>query len=183
MELDVSERIYKCVVAGEGGVGKTTLIRRLIEGRFVEGIKMTIGTALATHSLDVTSPDPKIGTQHMKFSIWDFAGEKRFRFFLPQYAKGAMGVILVYDLTRYATFEHLDEWFEILSENTPDGAVFVLVGAKKDMEKNRAVSTEQAEAWQRAHDVFAFVETSSKTGENNRKIFETLALEILRRTP
>ncbi|MHA1733079.1 MAG: Rab family GTPase [Promethearchaeota archaeon] len=169
------ERIFKCVVAGEGGVGKTTMIRRLIEGRFVEGIKMTIGTALATHSLELDG-------KQIKFSIWDFAGEKRFRFFLPQYCKGALGVLLVFDITRYGTFQNLPEWHGILKKNSTPETVFVLVGAKSDLaEGHRAVPVEEAERWKDEHGYFTYIETSSKTGENNREIFRVLAREILKR--
>ncbi|MBY9019015.1 MAG: GTP-binding protein, partial [Candidatus Lokiarchaeota archaeon] len=83
--------IYKILVVGDGGIGKSTMIQRLITGKYIEQ-KITIGTDLASWSIE-------IGNLVIKLQIWDFAGERRFRFFLPNYSRGADGCLLCYDIT------------------------------------------------------------------------------------
>ena len=117
--------VFKIIVVGEGGVGKTTMIRRLCYQKFLPQ-KMTIGADLASHDLVV-------GGKNIKLQLWDFAGELRFRFFLPSYCKGAKGALLVFDLARYSTFKKLNEWYEILRSSAPQGITIILIGAKRDL--------------------------------------------------
>lgn len=164
--------IFKVVIAGEGGVGKTTMVQRLIKGKFIEGLKMTIGTALSTHKIPVDGEEVVI-------QAWDFAGEKRFRFFLPSYCKGAAGVLLVYDITRYSTFRDLEEWIGILRKNAPSNAVFILIGAKSDLVDKQIVKDQDAADLMEKEAFFKYFKASSKTGDNIHEIFEVLAREML----
>ena len=164
--------IFKVVVVGDGGTGKSTMIQRLLTGKFIAQ-KITIGTDLASYSISVEE-------KNIKLQIWDFAGEKRFRFFLPSYSRGAQGCLLCFDLTRYSSFENLKEWYSIVKENSPN-AVFTLVGEKYDLtESKRAVATKIAQEFQGEYNIPHYFETSSKTGYNNAKIFEILTQEIIR---
>ena len=164
--------LFKIVVVGDGGIGKSTMIQRLLTGRYIAQ-KITIGTDLATYSLED-------GERSIKLQIWDFAGEKRFRFFLPSYSRGAQGCLLCFDLTRYSSFENLKEWYNIVKENSAN-AVFTLVGEKHDLaESKRAVETSIAEEFQKEYEIPYYFETSSKTGYNNADIFKILTQEIIR---
>ncbi len=170
--MSVRKLLFKCIVVGDGGVGKSTMIQRLITGQFVP-MKITIGTDLATYDIQIDA------NTIIKLQIWDFAGEKRFRFFLPNYSRGAYGCLLCYDITRYVSFENLIEWYDIVSQNAAD-PIFVLVGGKRDLVgEKRAVPLEEAQAFQKQYNLDFFFETSSKSGENNRMIFETLTRAIL----
>jgi len=171
--MSVQKLLFKLIVVGDGGVGKSTMIQRLTTGHFIPQ-KITIGTDLATIDIDIS---PKV---IVKLQIWDFAGERRFRFFLPNYSRGALGVILCFDMTRFVSFENLDEWYEVVSKNAPE-AIFALVGGKLDLaaEGKRVVNTEDAEEFQKYHNIPYYFETSSKSGENNRKIFETITRAII----
>jgi len=120
--------VFKIVVVGDGGIGKSTMIQRLITGKYIEQ-KITIGTDLASWSLGMAD-------MSIKLQIWDFAGEKRFRFFLPSYSRGAEGCLLCYDITRYTSFQNLQEWYDIVKNNTSDPR-FVLVGGKVDLADSR----------------------------------------------
>ncbi|MHA1489206.1 MAG: Rab family GTPase [Promethearchaeota archaeon] len=163
--------LFKVVIVGDSGVGKSTMVQRLITGRFLPQ-KTTIGTDLASYYFEINKT--KINLQ-----LWDFAGEKKFRFFLPNYCRGAQGCLLCYDLTRYASFENLKEWYDIVVNNAKN-PVFVLVGGKSDLTEDlRAVEPEQAEKYKSKYNITHFFETSSKTGINNKLIFETLALTII----
>src|SRR6056297_34436 len=108
----------KLCILGEGGVGKTTLTKRIITGTFDTSTKMTIGVdfeVYATEIMDPLAPEDQEDVPLIPITaqIWDFAGEKRFRFMLPRYCKGADGGILCFDLTRYSTTRYIDEWFYI----------------------------------------------------------------------
>ena len=165
--------LFKIVVVGDGGVGKSTMIQRLITGHFVP-MKITIGTDLLTWS--TTRGDTGI-----KLQIWDFAGEKRFRFFLPNYSRGAQGCLLCYDISRYTSFQNLQEWYDIVKENTND-TIFFMVGGKADLsDSRRTVQKDDAEEFKQEHNISFLIETSSKTGENNVNVFETLVEAMLKK--
>ncbi|MFW9864656.1 MAG: Rab family GTPase [Candidatus Thorarchaeota archaeon] len=165
------KRLFKVCIVGDGGVGKSTMVQRLTTGMFIPQ-KITIGTDLATK--DVT-----IGNSTTRLQIWDFAGEERFRIFLPNYARGARGCLLCYDITRRTSFVNLEEWYEIISKNASD-PVIILVGEKLDLaDVRRSVEYKQGEDFKQKYKLDYFFETSSKSGENNNKIFETLTRLIL----
>ena len=164
--------LFKIVVVGDGGVGKSTMIQRLITGHFVP-MKITIGTDLLTWSTERDDNE-------IKLQIWDFAGEKRFRFFLPNYSRGAQGCLLCYDISRYTSFQNLQEWYDIIKENT-NNPIFLMIGGKADLsDSRRTVQKEEAEEFKHEHNIPFLIETSSKTGENNINVFETLVEAMLK---
>ncbi len=167
--------LFKIVVVGDGGVGKTTMIQRLITGNYLPQ-KMTIGTDLATYAIEIEKGN---SIYEVYLQLWDFAGEARFRFFLPNYARGAMGALICYDITRYSSYEHLEEWYHIVNDNSTE-PVYMLIGEKLDLaDEKRVVSIEKAKEFQAKHSITHLIETSSKSGYNNHIIFETLAREII----
>jgi small GTP-binding protein len=148
------------------------MVQRLITGLFISQ-KITIGTDLATYDVIIDE------STTVRLQIWDFAGERRFRIFLPNYVHGAVGCLLCYDITRRSSFESLPEWYDIVKNNTFN-PVFILVGEKLDLaDVRRSVEIDQAEEFKEKYEISQFFETSSKSGENNRKIFETLTRLIL----
>lgn len=162
--------IFKVVIVGDGGVGKSTLLQRLLTGKYLP-MKLTVGTDLATKELDINS-------KRIKLQVWDFAGEKRFRFFLPNYARGARGCLICYDVTRYTSFQNLPEWYNIVSQSAVN-PIFILVGCKQDLgEMKRTVTKEEAEKFREKYSIPYFFETSSKTGFNNELIFDKLSREL-----
>ncbi len=153
------------------------MIQRLITGKFI-GQKITIGTDLASYKLDIEDTDGSI--YKVTLQLWDFAGEKRFRFFLPRYARGAQGCVLAYDITRFTSFEELAEWYSIVNDNASD-PIYCLCGGKLDLaSEKRTVQYSEAEAFQKEYGIDHFIESSSKSGENNKLIFETLTRSILK---
>ena len=156
--------LFKIVVVGDGGVGKSTMVQRLTTGQFIPQ-KITIGTDLATFDIQIDD------SFDIRLQIWDFAGERRFRLFLPNYSRGATGCLLCYDITRRTSFDSLEEWYKIVNNNA-DNPIFILVGGKLDLaDIRRSVQYEDAEEFQRKHTLNYFFETSSKSGENNKMIF------------
>jgi len=169
--VEVKNYLFKIIVVGDGGVGKSTMIQRLITGQFIP-MRITIGTDLATWQ---TTRENK----NIKFQLWDFAGEKRFRFFLPNYARGALGCLLCYDINRYSSFQNLQEWYD-LAKMHANNPLFILVGCKLDLSNSkRTVKIEDAKNFASKNEISYFAETSSKSGENVENLFETLCDLIL----
>ncbi|GAJ08395.1 unnamed protein product [marine sediment metagenome] len=110
--------------------------------------------------------------------IWDFAGEEKFRFIFPQYVYGAMGGILMYDITNYSTFSHIQEWLAILKE-TNQNFPLILLGGKSDLDDKREIPWKLGMTAADSMGMIEFVECSSKTGENVDETFGTLARIML----
>lgn len=163
--------LYKIVMLGDSGVGKTSLVARLTnpDRPLNHDISATMGIEFDTQMLD--TPHGKVKAQ-----IWDTAGQERFaRVLLPTYFRKAKGVILVYDITNAKSFESLSErWMAQLNDHaSSDDLAKLLVGNKSDLETNREVSREKAQQFCQEYGM-DMLETSAKSGENVLKAFEQL---------
>ncbi|MHA1521479.1 MAG: Rab family GTPase [Promethearchaeota archaeon] len=162
-----SNWIFKCIVAGAGGVGKTALIERYVSGKFIEDHKMTIGAQFSVKDVGLSSGE------HVRLQLWDFAGEERFRFLLGDYCRGASGAFICYDLTDYSTFEQIPEWLRIIRQNA--GMVpIILVGNKYDL-PNHEVDVETAEQYAEDARCLMNVMCSSKLDLNVNPMFEAMS--------
>ncbi len=159
--------VYKLVVAGEGGVGKTTLIIRYCEGVFKHDTRTTVGVGFA-------SKEVKLRGEAIKLQIWDFGGEERFRFILPAYCKGANAAILAFDTTRFQSVKNLPEWVEIIRKNAGNIPI-VVVGTKTDLEDKRTVKREEGETFSKMNKLEGYYDVSSKTGLNVDTVFARVA--------
>ncbi len=151
------------IVVGDGGVGKTTLIHRYLTGNYLDQ-RMTVGSGFATRDIEMEGV-------LVTLTIWDFAGEERFRFLLPSYCRGALGCILAFDLARPPTFYHLDEWLNLVRNNTDDIPI-LLVGTKRDVGNN---NSDMAHDYAKLNNLVGYLETSSKIGLNVSEVFENIA--------
>jgi len=163
--------LYKIVMLGDSGVGKTSLVARLTnpERPLNHDISATMGIEFDTQMLD--TPHGKVKAQ-----IWDTAGQERFaRVLLPTYFRKAKGVILVYDITNVKSFESLSErWMAQLNDHaSSDDLAKLLVGNKSDLEASREVTRDRAEKFCQEYGM-EMLETSAKSGDNVLKAFEKL---------
>jgi small GTP-binding protein len=177
--LRIEQKVaFKVCVFGDGGVGKSTLIRRFSTGVFEENIKMTIGADFSVKSIDLDG-------RKITLRIWDFAGEDRFRVLLPAFAKGADGGIFMYDTTRYSSLGQIRDWLSIfeyfISENKAKIPI-IMVGGKIDLEEKRSVPSEEAEELSRTFELKGYFECSSKTGDRIEDIFKYIAKKIIENT-
>jgi small GTP-binding protein len=177
--LEESEALFKIIIFGEGGVGKTTLITRYLEGYFEESIKMTIGVDFFMKRINIKGR--KIALQ-----IWDFAGEERFRFLLPGYVSGASGGIFMYDITRRSTLNRINEWLSIFKQeyakkDTDNVLPVIILGGKIDREEDRSVNLSDAKKQLEGLSCLRYMECSSKTGENVEKVFRILTKHLVKR--
>jgi len=156
--------ILKVVIAGDGGVGKTSLIRRYCEGKFESSRVATIGVDFQTKLVDLPSGS-------VKLSIWDMAGQERFQVMRAGFYRGSRAAALVFDLTDAESLTNLNRWHEEISKAAPSQP-FVVVGNKLDLPR----AWIDAEASELARSVGArYVETSALTGEGVSELFASLA--------
>ena len=160
----VSVPALKVVVAGDGNVGKTSLIRRYCEGRFAGSRVMTIGVDFQTKLVDLP-------TGSVKLSIWDVAGQERFAVMRGGFYRGSRATALVFDLANFDSLTHLDAWRVEILKTVPDQK-FILVGNKSDLERRVKADTARNYAAQiGAH----YLETSAALGAGVPQMFESLA--------
>ena len=173
MQSSKKPMVFKILTSGEGGVGKTTLLHRYIEGKFSAETKMTIGVEFFLKELNVDG-------QKVLLQLWDFGGQSRFRFMLESYVQGAKGAFLMFDLTRPMTLDNLENWVELVRKSDPNLPILFL-GTKLDLTDEIFIDDDYISAYIEAFDLFDYMKVSSKTGENVQEAFETLTRAILRR--
>eukprot|EP00941_MAST-03F_sp_MAST-3F-sp1_P003297 g3297.t1 len=171
MEEDY-DYLFKVVLIGDSGVGKSNLLSRFTRNEFNLESKSTIGVEFATKS--IVAEGKKIKAQ-----IWDTAGQERYRAITSAYYRGAVGALLVYDISKHVTFENVERWLKELRDHADQNIVILLVGNKSDMEHMRAVTTDEAKAFAEKHQL-AFMETSALDGTGVPDAFRLILTEIYR---
>ncbi|KAG0455291.1 hypothetical protein HPP92_024256 [Vanilla planifolia] len=167
---DDYDYLFKVVLIGDAGVGKSNLLSRFTRNEFSLESKSTIGVEFATRS---TRVEEKV----VKAQIWDTAGQERYRAITSAYYRGAVGALLVYDITRHVTFESMERWLKELREHTNSNVIVMLVGNKADLRHLRAVSTEDAKAFAEKESTF-FMETSALESTNVEDAFIEVLTQI-----
>ena len=166
---------FKICIFGDGGVGKTSLVNRYLNGVFQEHYKITIGADFFVKRININGSP-------VTLQIWDFAGEDRFKFILPSYIIGSSGCIFMFDITRYSSIKNLTDWMEVFhkgSKNYDKEIPIIMVGGKLDLNQKRSVMSEHAIKFAEKHRFSHYVECSSKTGENVNEIFESITKIML----
>ena len=161
------DMIFKIVIIGDAGVGKTNLLLRYTKGEFKLDSKSTIGVEYAVKQVQVND-------QVVRAQFWDTAGQERFRAMTSLYYRGAKGVIIVYDVTRAQTFASVEKWVEEIRRHQPEGeTVIMLLGNKCDLDNLRDVPEESAR--KKAEELgIPFLETSALEGSNVDAAFESI---------
>jgi small GTP-binding protein len=162
--------LYKIVLIGDSGVGKSNLLSRFTRNEFNLETKSTIGVEFATRSI-------KTEGKTIKAQIWDTAGQERYRAITSAYYRGAVGALLVYDIAKYSTFKNVERWLTELRENADKNIVIMLVGNKSDLRHLREVPTEEAKAFAEKNHL-SFVETSALDSTNVEIAFQNILTEI-----
>lgn len=170
--------IFKIVLLGNGGVGKTCIARRLCFDTFDANTKLTIGIDFYTYDLPMIVNGEK---SFLRLSIWDFGGQEQFKKMFSYYIHGANGIFMVFSLgSLNSTLLGLDWWYDQLAKHDLKDAPKILVGCKLDMiEKIERVDELVIENFRKKHGKIPFYKTSSKDGLNIRNIFVQMAKNIL----
>ncbi|KAE9551920.1 hypothetical protein FO519_004879 [Halicephalobus sp. NKZ332] len=165
--------LFKYIIIGDTGVGKSCLLLQFTDKRFQPVHDLTIGVEFGARMITIDG-------KQIKLQIWDTAGQESFRSITRSYYRGAAGALLVYDITRRDTFNHLTSWLEDARQHSNSNMVIMLIGNKSDMEARREVKKEEGEAFAREHGL-VFMETSAKTASNVEEAFIDTAKEVYRK--
>ena len=167
------------VLIGDSGVGKSNLLSRFTRNEFNLESKSTIGVEFATRSIQVDS-------KTIKAQIWDTAGQERYRAITSAYYRGAVGALLVYDISKHQTYENVTRWLKELRDHADANIVIMLVGNKSDLRHLRAVPTDEAKAFASTshltcpdlrRDSAWHANCLTTVGENHLSFIETSALD------
>ncbi|XP_071451356.1 ras-related protein Rab-10 [Hetaerina americana] len=167
--------LFKLLLIGDSGVGKTCILFRFSDDAFTSTFISTIG-------IDFKIKTVELRGKKIKLQIWDTAGQERFHTITTSYYRGAMGIMLVYDITNEKSFENIVKWLRNIDEHANEDVEKMILGNKKDMVDKRVVSTERGIAIAREHGI-RFMETSAKENLNISQAFDELAEAILDKTP
>ncbi|KAK1373777.1 Ras-related protein RGP1 [Heracleum sosnowskyi] len=164
--------VFKIVLIGDSAVGKSQLLARFARNEFNLDSKATIGVEFQTRTLSI---DHKT----VKAQIWDTAGQERYRAVTSAYYRGAVGAMLVYDITKRQSFDHVVRWLEELRGHADKNIVIMLVGNKTDLGHLWNVSSEDAKEFAERENLY-FMETSALESTNVEIAFNTVLTEIYR---
>merc|ERR1712014_229774 len=172
MANDEYDYLFKVVLIGDSGVGRTNLLSRFTRNEFNLDSKSTIGVEFATRSIQVDN-------KTIKAQIWDTAGQERYRAITSAYYRGAVGALLVYDISKHQTYENVTRWLKELRDHADTNIVIMLVGNKSDLRHLRAVPTEEAKEFASQNNL-SFIETSALDASNVELAFQNILTEIYR---
>ena len=168
---DDYEQLYKIIIIGDSGVGKSNILGRYLHDEFKEDTKSTVGVEFGSKKMQIENVT-------IKLQIWDTAGQERYRSITSAYYKGAKGALIVYDITRKCTFDNIDKWISDLKLNGDKNICIVILGNKSDLDDKREVSKgdgiKKSEMYKTA-----FLETSALNGDNIGKAFDEIIEQII----
>merc|ERR1712072_1312956 len=155
--------LFKYIIIGDTGVGKSCLLLQFTDKRFQPVHDLTIGVEFGARMINIEG-------KQIKLQIWDTAGQEAFRSITRSYYRGATGALLVYDISRRDTFNHLARWLEEARQNANPNMVIMLIGNKSDLEDSRQVAYEEGLRFAQENGL-VFLETSAKTAANVEEAF------------
>ncbi|XP_022090884.1 ras-related protein Rab-8A-like [Acanthaster planci] len=162
--------LFKLLLIGDSGVGKTCVLFRFSEDAFNSTFISTIGIDFKIRTIELDG-------KKIKLQIWDTAGQDRFRTITTAYYRGAMGIMLVYDITNHKSFENISNWIRNIEEHASSDVEKMILGNKCDMEDRRVVTKDKGEQLAIEYGI-KFMETSAKASINVEEAFVTLARDI-----
>ena len=166
-----SESLFKILLLGDSGVGKSCIIIRYIENNFSNNLMNSIGVDFKLKNIEIDS-------KKIKLQIWDTAGQERFKTITTSYYKGAHAILVVFDITDRDSFDHVRNWMADIDKFAKEGVLRILVGNKCDLMNNRQVSTEEAKEIANKYGI-KYIETSAKDTINIDDLFISTAKYLL----
>ncbi|CAD8079172.1 unnamed protein product [Paramecium primaurelia] len=162
--------LFKIVLIGDSGVGKTNILKKFINNEFQLESKPTIGVEFATKTIQQSG-------KSVKCQIWDTAGQERYRAITNAYYRGAVGAFICYDVTRDVTFRNTEKWLTELKEHADGNIVIIMIGNKIDAVDQRTVRTDEASNFCEQQKI-GFIETSALDGTNIDVAFNKIVSNI-----
>jgi Ras-related protein Rab-1A len=173
--LPLSDYLFKLLLIGDSGVGKSSLLLRFSDNTYTESFIATIGVDFVMPTQKIKTVD--VESKVIKLQIWDTAGQEKFRTITSSYYRGAHGVIVVYDVTNRDSFRNVQNWMGEITRYASENVNRLLIGNKCDVDGKRVVSTEEGKALADSLGL-PFMETSAKTSANVEQSFLRMAGEI-----
>ena len=167
--------VFKILLLGDGGVGKTSLLLRFIDNTFDPDYKSTIGVQFMTRVV-------RFDNKYVKLIIWDIAGQSKHATYRHLYYKAANGIILVYDITRDSTFQNLSRWLQDAKTSIGTDLKIAVLGNKMDLVESRVVQWEAGKLLTEECNAVIFSETSAKSGANVDTAFLTIAKALVEKS-
>jgi Ras-related protein Rab-1A len=164
--LNIYDYLIKCLVIGDSGTGKSSIMMRFTDDIFDYSYISTIGVDFKIKTMDFQD-------KTIKFQIWDTAGQDRFRTLTSSYYRGSNAILICYDISDINTFNNIDKWLEEVKRYSTGNPLLILCGTKIDLEEKRAVSKEEATEYAKTNNMYLF-ESSSKNNSNITEIFELI---------
>lgn len=164
--------LLKTLIAGDSGVGKTTLVHRYVKGKFIDSTTITVGVEFFLKEVEINQ------RTNCHLQLWDIGGQERFRFMVKKYIPGARGALLLFDTTNWKSFVNIDKWTQLLriyDKNLP----ILLVATKYDLKDFSMVADYYADLKKKKLNMINYVKTSSKTGLNVEDVFKVLAKHLI----
>ena len=168
---DDYDYLFKLLLIGDSGVGKSCILLRFADDTFSDSYISTIGVDFKIRTLTIAG-------KRVKLQIWDTAGQERFRTLTTAYYRSAHGIVLVYDVNDRESFFHVENWLEEVSRYASTDVNKVLVGNKCDILNKREVEYETARVYAEKLSI-SFMEASAKDRTNIDKVFNTMATELM----
>ncbi|CAL5978754.1 Rab2 [Hexamita inflata] len=169
--------LLKYIIIGDTMVGKSCILLRFIDQRFIPIHDMTVGVEFGNKTIEI--PKEAGEPLKLKLQIWDTAGQEQFRSITRSYYRGAVGALLVYDITRRESFDSLEGWLKD-TRAADANMVIMLIGNKTDLGYRRRVTKEEGEEFAKKHGLL-FMETSAKEDKGITEAFEETAKMIIKK--
>ena len=167
---DNYEQLYKIIIIGDSGVGKSNILGRYLQNKFREDTKSTVGVEFGSKKMVIENIP-------IKLQIWDTAGQERYRSITSAYYKGSKGCFIVYDITNPQSFDDIQKWYEEIKRSGDKGVSIILVGNKCDLENERKISTETGK--NKAKEMNCpFYETSALSNIMIEEVFKSICEDI-----
>jgi len=172
-ESENYEQLYKIIIIGDSGVGKSNILGRYLRNEFHEDTKATVGVEFGSKKMVIENVT-------IKLQIWDTAGEERYRSITSAYYKGSKGCFIVYDITNPQSFDDLMKWYEEIKRSGDKGVSIILVGNKCDLENERKITIEMGK--NKAKEMNCpFYETSALNNIMIDQVFKVMCEDIYNR--
>lgn len=162
--------LFKLLLIGDSGVGKTSILFKFSEDTFSPAFISTIGIDFKIRTIEVDG-------RKIKLQVWDTAGQERFKTITTAYYRGAMGIMLVYDVSNLKSFENISNWIRNIEMHATQDVELMILGNKCDIADKRQITREKGEQLALQHSI-KFLETSAKANINIEEAFFTLARDI-----
>ena len=160
---------FKIIIIGNSGVGKTSITTSAVKNVFINDYKSTIG-------MEIFSLYLKVNDKPIKLQIWDTCGQEIYRSLIKNFYRNSSLAIIVYSIDQKNSFKDINLWIKEIKVNSSPDIKIVLIGNKSDLDNDRQVSYEEGKKYLDDDEVLKFFETSAKTGENIKKLFQEISI-------